>query len=77
MRAKQAAEKPNVFEGDGLQAVRKSLKMHAALAPEGPLLERKNSPFGKGTASAVPQTAQKLAGFSPCGMLVYRRFQQF
>jgi hypothetical protein len=30
----QLAEKLNVFEGDGLQAVRKSLKMHAASATE-------------------------------------------
>jgi hypothetical protein len=37
--ALQAAEKLNFFEGDDLQAVRKSLKMHAALAAEGPLSE--------------------------------------
>jgi hypothetical protein len=34
-RASQVAEKLNVFEGDGLQAVRKSLKKTAALAAEG------------------------------------------
>jgi hypothetical protein len=35
MRALQAAEKPEFFEGDGLQAVRKRLKTGPALAAEG------------------------------------------
>jgi hypothetical protein len=50
--ALQAAEKLNVFEGDGLQAVRKSLKMHAALAAEGHLLER--FPSFSAACEAVP-----------------------
>jgi hypothetical protein len=68
----EVAEKPEFFEGDGLQAVHNCFAVNAALAAEGAILVNRDF-FRSLFSRATPRP--KGQGFSPCHRKIRTNFQ--